>query len=333
MIAAAKASLTYYQANFSPYQFRQLRYLEFPAFDGSFAESFANTVPWSEAIGFIADLPTSSDKIDYVTYVGAHEIAHQWWAHQEIEAFEQGGAMLSETLAQYSALMVMKHMYGPDMIRRFLRYELDMYLARRGGDVIPEQPLERVEDQSYIYYQKGSLAMYRLQDELGEDVVNRALRNFLAKFAFKGPPYPTSQDLIAAFRAVAPPDKQALITDLFEKITLYDLKAVKASEKKRPDGRWDVALTVTAKKLYADGSGHETPSPMAETLDVGLFTAEPGKPGFKAKDVVQMTRLPIRSGSQVLHLVAPGPVRFAGVDPYNKLIDRNADDNVVAVSR
>jgi aminopeptidase N len=333
MLTAAKASLAYYQANFSPYQFRQLRYLEFPAFDGNFAESFANTVPWSEGIGFIANLPASSDKIDYVTYVGAHEIAHQWWGHQEMEADEQGGPMLSETLAQYSALMVMKHMYGPDMIRRFLRYELDTYLARRGGDVIPEQPLKTVENQQYIFYQKGSLAMYRLQDELGEDVVNRALRTFLAKFAFKGPPYPTSTDLISAFRAVAPPDKQALITDLFEKITLYDLKAAKASEKKRPDGRWDVALTVSARKMYADGSGHETTAPMNETLDVGLFTAEPGKPGFKAKDVVQMTRLPIRSGTQVLRLVAPGPVRFAGVDPYNKLIDRNADDNVTAVAR
>ena len=333
MISAAKASFAYYQANFSPYQFRQLRYLEFPAFDGSFAESFTNTVPWSEGIGFIADLPTSSDKIDYVTYVGAHEIAHQWWGHQEMEAFEQGGPMLSETLAQYSSLMVMKHMYGPAMIRRFLRYELDQYLARRGGDVIPEQPLEKVENQSYIYYQKGSLVMYRLQDELGEDVVNGALRSFLARFAFKGPPYPASTDLISAFRAAAPPDKQALITDLFEKITLYDLKAVKAASKRRADGRWDVALTVSARKMYANGAGRETSSPMNETLDVGLFTAEPGKPGFKAKDVVQMTRLPIRSGTQVLHLVAPGPVRFAGVDPYNKLIDRNADDNVIAVSR
>jgi aminopeptidase N len=333
MLTAAKASFAYYQANFSPYQFRQLRYLEFPVFDGTFAQSFANTVPWSEGIGFIADLPKSSDKIDYVTYVGAHEIAHQWWGHQEMAADEQGGALLVETLAQYSALMVMKHMYGPDMIRRFLHYELDIYLSRRGGDVLPEQPLETVEEQQYIFYNKGSLAMYRLQDELGEDVVNRALRRFLSGFAFKGPPYPTSADLIKAIRAEAPPDKQALITDLFEKITLYDLKAVKAASKKRADGRWDVDLTVTAKKLYADGSGHETASPMNETLDVGLFTSDPGKPGFAARNVVQMTRLPIRSGTQVLHLLAPGPIRFAGVDPYNKLIDRNADDNVVAVSR
>ncbi len=331
MIGAAKAAFDYYQSNFSPYQFHQLRFLEFPAFDGSFAESFAGTVPWSEDLGFVADLPKSSDKIDYVTYVGAHEIAHQWWGHHVVGADEQGSTMLSETLAQYSALMVMKHMYGPDMIRRFLKYELDRYLASRGSDVLPEEPLERVENQAYIHYRKGSLVMYRLQDEIGEDAVNRALRSLLAKYSFNGPPYPTSAELVAAFRAVAPPDKQALITDLFERITLYDLKAVKAVSRRRHDGRYDVELTVKADKLYADGKGRQTSSPMNETLDIGLFATDPTKPGFKSQAVVQMSRMQITSGAHTLHLVTARPAKFAGIDPYNKLIDRNADDNVVAV--
>ena len=332
MLAAMKASLDYDQASFSPYQFRQLRFVEFPDY-AKFAQSFANTIPWSEGLGFIADFPRDSDKIDYVTYVGAHEVAHQWWAHQVIGADEQGSTALSETLAQYSALMVMKHRYGPDMIRRFLKYELDRYLRSRGGDVLPEQPLERVEDQRYIHYDKGSLVMYRLQDEIGEDAVNRALRRLLNRYAFKGPPYPTSLDLVADIRAEAPADKQGLITDLFEKITLYDLKTTKAAAKKRADGRWDVALTVNARKVYADGKGKETPALMAETLDVGLFMAEPGRNGFDPTQIVLFERLPIRTGQQVLHLIAPRQPRFAGLDPYNKLIDRNAEDNTIAVTR
>ena len=331
MIKAMKASLDYDQANFSPYQFRQIRFLEFPAWNGAFAQSFANTVPWSEDLGFIADLPKRSDKIDYVTYVGAHEIAHQWWAHQVIGADEQGGEALAETLAQYSALMVMKHMYGPDMIRRFLKYELDRYLRSRGGDTLPEQSLERVEEQPYIYYRKGSLVMYRLQDEIGEDAVNRALRTLIAAHAFRGPPYPTTLDLVAALRAQAPPDKQALITDLFEKIALYDVKTTRAAASKRADGRYDVTLTVTARKLYADGAGKETEAPMAETLDVGLFTSDPGKPGFDAGKVISIQRMPIHTGVQTLRLIAAKAPRFAGADPYDKLIDRDADDNVIRV--
>ena len=330
MMAAMKASLDYYQANFSPYQFRQVRFIEFPDYQ-KFAQSFAGTIPWSEGLGFIADLPKDSSKIDYVTYVGAHEIAHQWWAHQIIGADEQGDTALSETLAQYSALMVMKHMYGPDMIRRFLKYELDRYLRARGGDVLPEQQLERVEDQPYIHYRKGSLVMYRLQDELGEEAVNAALRDLLTKYAFKGPPYPTALDLVAALRAHAPADKQGLITDLFEKITLYDIKATKAVAIRRKDGWWDLAMTITAKKLYADGKGKETDAPMNEVLDVGLFTAEPGKADFDSRKVLLFQREPIHTGTQIVHVVVATQPKFAGVDPYNKLIDRNADDNVVKV--
>lgn len=329
MKTAAKASLDYFQANFSPYQFRQLRFLEFPAY-ADFAQAFANTMPWSENLGFIADYRDAS-KIDMVTYIGAHEIGHQWWAHQVVGADQQGSTALSEALAQYSALMVMKRMYGEDQIRKFLKFELDSYLRARGGEPVEELPLYRVENQGYIHYRKGSLVMYRLQREIGEDAVNRALQRVLRIHAFNGAPYPTSIDLISALRAEARADKQDLITDLFQKITLYDIQTRSVAVKKRPDGRFDVTLTVQARKLYADGKGKETEAPLNETLDVGLFTAMPGDKGFSGKSVMTMVKRPIRSGTQTLTFTVDKAPRYAGVDPYNYLIDRNSDDNVARV--
>jgi ABC-2 type transport system permease protein len=329
MISAMKRSLDYDQANFSPYQFRQLRFQEFPDY-AEFAQSFANTIPWSEGLFFISDYRDPT-KIDMVTYVGAHEIGHQWWAHQVIGADQQGGAMLSETFAQYSALMVMKHAYGEDQIRKFLKFELDSYLRARGGDPIDEQPLAKVENQPYIYYRKGSLVLYRLQAEIGEEAVNRALRGLIAKFGFKGAPYPNTNDFLTLLRAEAPADKQALITDLFEKITLYDLKAKSASVTKRADGRYEVKLVVDAQKKYADGKGKETAAPLDETMDIGLFLAKPGDKGFSAKDVVVYARRPVRSGVQTFTFVTDKAPSFAGVDPYNTVIDRNGDDNTVKV--
>ena len=310
MLDGLAASLDYFQANFSPYQFRQARIVEFPDY-ASFAQSYPNTFAWSEGLGFIADL-SDPTKIDYVTYVGAHEFGHQWWAHQIVGSNQQGATVLSETLAQYSALMVMEKMYGKDQIRRFLKQELDRYLRSRGTERLEELPLMRVENQQYIHYQKGGLVMYLLRDQIGEEAVNRALRRVLAQYAFQSAPYPRSLDLIAALRAEAPADKQALITDLFEKITLYDVKTTGVTATRRADGRWDVAVTVDARKLYADGEGVETASPLNETFDVGMFTAEPGKDAFDEDDVVLLERRPT----------------FAGVDPYNKWIDRNSDDNV-----
>lgn len=331
MKTAMKRSLDYMGTNFSPYQFRQLRFQEFPDY-AQFAQSFANTIPWSEGMFFISDYRDPT-KIDMVTYVGAHEIGHQWWAHQVIGADQQGGAMLSETFAQYSALMVMKHTYGEPQIRKFLKFELDSYLRARGGDVIDEQPLYKVENQPYVYYRKGSLVMYRLQSELGEETVNRALRKLIADHAFKGAPYPITTDFLTALRAEAPADKQALITDLFEKITLYDLKTKSAAVKKREDGKFEVTLTVDAQKKYADGKGKETNAALNETMDIGLFTAKPGDKGFDAADVVAYERRPVRSGVQTFTFVTAKAPKFAGIDPYNTVIDRNGDDNTVAVGR
>lgn len=329
MLDSLAASLDYFQANFSPYQFRQARIVEFPY--GSYAQSYPNTFAWSEGLGFIADL-NDPEKVDYVTYIGAHEFAHQWWAHQVVGSNQQGATVLSETLAQYSALMVMEKMYGENQIRRFLKQELDRYLRSRGTERLEELPLMRVENQPYIHYQKGGLVMYLLRDQIGEDAVNRALRRVLAQYAFKGAPYPRSLDLIAAIRAEAPADKQALITDLFEKITLYDVKTTGVTSTRRADGRWNVAVTVDARKLYADGEGVETEAPLNEMFDVGVFTAEPGKGGFDREDVILLERRPIRSGVQTLRFITAREPKFAGVDPYNKWIDRDSSDNVRGVS-
>jgi len=160
------------------------------------------------------------------------------------------------------------------------------------------------------------------------------LRKLLACYAFKGPPYASSKDLVALFRVEAPADKQQLITDLFERITLYDVAATRAVVNKREDGKYVVHLTVRAKKLYADGSGREHEAPMAdESFDVGVFRAAPGKPGFSAKDVMAFHRVLLSSGVHTFDIVVEGAPAFAGIDPYNKRIDRNPDDNVVKVDR
>jgi ABC-2 type transport system permease protein len=331
MLKALEVSLDYYQASFGPYQFDHARIIEFPGYQ-TFAQAFAGTMPYSESIGFAADV-TDPDSIDYVTYITAHELGHQYWAHQVVGADMQGQTITSETLAQYSALMVMKKLYGPDKIRRFLKYELDQYLAGRKGDPIGEQPLYRVENQPYVHYRKGSLVMYLLQERLGEDAVNRALARFIQTWKFKGAPYHRSVDLIAEFRKEAKtPEQQALITDLFEKITVYDFKAKEAKTKKLASGLWQTTINVEAAKYYADAKGNEKAAPLAESIEVGLFGARPGIGAFGKKDVVSIERRPVKGGKQQIVVTSKTKPAFGGIDPYNYYIDRNSDDNVIDVT-
>jgi hypothetical protein len=165
---------------------------------------------------------------------------------------------------------------------------------------------------------------------IGEEAVNRALRAFLAQYAFKAAPYPTSRDLLRYLRAEAG-DQQQLVTDLFEKITLYDSKVTSASTHKRPDGNWDVEMEVDLHKLYADGQGHETEVPLIEKFDVGAFTVEPGQNGFASSDIVSFERKDVHSGLQTLKWITRREPKFIGIDPYNKRVDRNSEDNVMKI--
>jgi aminopeptidase N len=331
MLEAMKASLGYFTRNFGPYQFSYARITEFPGY-ASFAQAFAGTIPYSESIGFAADV-RDPDTIDYVSYVTAHELGHQYWAHQLVGADMQGSTLLSETLAQYSALMVMQELYGKDKIRRFLKFELDQYLAGRKTDILEEQPLVRVENQGHIHYRKGALAMYLLQHRLGADATNRALARLIKKFKFKGAPYPRSLDLIAELRREARTAEQhSLITDLFEKITIYDLKAKGAEAKQTSNGQWITRITIEARKFYADGKGNERPASLDESIEVGVFTARPESGAFDKSKVLQIKRYPIRAGHQVIVVVTAEKPLLAGIDPYNLYVDRDSDDNLSPVS-
>jgi ABC-type transport system involved in multi-copper enzyme maturation permease subunit len=324
MIDASRKSLAYFEKNFSPYQHRQLRIVEFPGY-AQFAQSFANTIPYSESIGFIADL-RDEDALDYVFYVTAHEVAHQWWAHQVIGANVQGATALSESLAQYSALMVMEQEYGRSKMRRFLKYELDSYLTGRGRERDRELPLLRVEDQPYIHYQKGSLVFYRLREELGEETLNRALARFLADKGYQAPPYTTSAELLDYLRAEATPAQQALLADLFEKISLYDNRVESASSRRLPDGRFEVTLDLRTAKLYADGTGKESPGTMDDWMDVAVFARGPS--GEEADErVLYLGRHRFDADRTTLTLTVDEQPYEAGVDPYNKLVDRISQDN------
>jgi ABC-2 type transport system permease protein len=328
MVAGVQDALAYFTQHYGPYQHKVLRIIEFPRFSrgGGFAESFPNSVPFNEAIGFTAKVDDSDDKdVDYPYFVTAHEVAHQWWAHQEVPANVQGGEFITESLSEYSALMVLKHKYGDARMRRFLRYELDRYLNGRGMEQKGEQPLLRADGAAYVHYQKGALALYALQDAIGEPAMDDALSAFLAKWRFKGPPYAISRDLIAELRRVTPAEHQGLIEDYFETITLFDDRALTATAKDRGDGTYAVELTVLAKKTRADAAGNEQDAPLDATVDIGVQDAK--------GDFLFLEKRRVKSGENRFTFDVKGVPARAGIDPLGKLIDRDASDNMVDVTR
>ena len=341
MLASSRRGLDYYQAHYSPFQFTQYRIMEFPRYR-TFAQSFPNTVPYSEAIGFIGRM-LKKDDVDLTYFVTAHELGHQWWGHQLIGGQVQGSNMMAETLAQYSAYMVMQQKYGKDYMRKVLRYFLDRYLRGRAGELRHEPPLSLVQRESYVWYEKGGQIMYSLADYIGEDKIDLALHNFLMQYRYANAnnqvdaadashsaldnAYPDTRLLYEALKAQTPPELQYLLDDGFNRIVLYDNKALSATSQKMPDGKYKVTLNVQARKVQADGNGAESPMPLADYIDVGVFTGKKDE-----EKPLYMKREKFTQEHQTFTIVVNQQPTRAGIDPYNKLIDRIADDNTVDVT-
>src|SRR5208337_3793993 len=329
MMNSLEKSLEYYTTNFGPYYHQEARIIEFPRV-AKFAQAFAGTMPYSESIGFIANL-NDPDDIDMVFYVVAHEMGHQWWAHQVMGANMQGATFLSESLAQYSALMVMEKEYGRDMMRKFLRYEMDEYLRSRGRERLKEHPLLTVEmQQGYIHYRKASVVLYYLKEMIGEEKVNAALRKLVRQYAYNAPPYPTSWALVDALSEETPPQYQYLIKDLFEDITLFSNRTLAASARRRADGKYDVTIDIETHKFKADAKGNETEVPMDDWIDIGAF-AKPEK-GRKYGRTLYRDRVHIAGTRSTYTFAVSELPDQAGVDPFLLLVDRIPDDNTKKVS-
>jgi len=326
MLSSLKKTIAYAGKNFAPYRHEQARIIEFPRY-ATFAQAFPGTMPYSEAIGFITDLREPED-IDPVFYVVAHEVGHQWWAHQVIGAVMQGATLLSESMAQYTALMVMEREYGRPHMRKFMKYEADKYQNARGSEAIGESPLLTVENQSYIHYNKGSVMLYGLREFLGEDALNRAFSHMVDSFGYAEPPYPTSLDMYRAMRAVTPDSLLYLLDDNITRITLYNNGVQEVTARMEADSSWTVDVLITAAKMYSDSLGVETEAPMDDWIDVAVMPKMRFGKDKEMSDIpLARQRLKLRTGENRLSFRVSEQPGAVEIDPDHLFFDRLPADN------
>ncbi len=141
-------------------------------------------------------------------------------------------------------------------------------------------------------------------------------------------PYPDTREFVAALREQTPPELQYFIDDGFNRIVLYDNKALSATSQKTADGKYKVTLNVQARKVQSDGNGVESAMPLADYIDIGVFTGKKDeeKPLYLKKEK-------LTAEHQTFTIIVDQQPTRAGIDPYNKLIDRIADDNMIDITR
>jgi hypothetical protein len=295
--------------------------VEYPAAGGSLHAAPATI--WYQELFSLFDTPRDPRRIDLPFAVVAHEVAHQWWGSQGARV--EGLALLSESLAWYSALGVIEHEYGTEHLARFLGFMRESYLTPRSrADV----PLLRAAD-SFLAYRKGPFAMYALREYVGEESVDLALRRLLARYASPEPPFATSLDLYRELQEVTPDALQDLLGDLFDRNTFWELETRQASAQQTPGGEWQVSLDVVARKVVVDTAGGETDMPMDDLVEIGVFG--PAEDGESPGGPIYLALHRIGTGPQTITITVPRRPARAGIDPRHLLIDVEPRDNLVDI--
>ncbi len=170
--------------------------------------------------------------------------------------------------------------------------------------------------------------MYALSEYIGEDRVNDALRHLLEEHGSGAPPLPTSLDLYRELQAVTPDSLQYLLHDLFEANTFWELETERATAEQTEAGTWQVTLDVQARKLVVDTAGVETPVPMDDWVEIGVFA--PAEEGNGLGEPIYLQKHRIRSAEQTITVTVPRKPARAGIDPYH-LLDWERGDNTEEV--
>lgn len=341
MMDAIKKGLEIFSRDYGPYQYAQVRIMEFPS--GGFAQAFAGTIPFSENIGFMRDPgdPDDQDSIDIATYVTLHEMAHQWFAHQIVSANTKGNTILTEGLSEHSAMLAYEEIYGWQKARLMLdKRAIQTYLITRTVDKDKEPVLAEAESEQYVHYNKAAWVFWGLRHYIGVDTLQTALRKFVEDYGSKGPPYPTTLQLIEYLREAAGPDYDQLITDYFDRITFWDLGYGEDDPVMTTldNGKTKVDFTVTIdKKIASSKDGKETSvteidgEVLSEWVEIGFYDTDPKE--TLGGDWTALERVRITETQTPLSFTLDAPPNFIVLDPRRLLIERVEKDNTVDLSK
>jgi ABC-2 type transport system permease protein len=323
MMHGVFSALQYYSEQFGPYPYSHLTIVEHPAAPGTGMHADPSMISYGQ--GYTDWFPENEHSLDFPYAVMGHEMGHQWTLPY---AYVEGLPFLSEGLAWYYGMMLVKATRTPEQSRRLLSFMRQPY---------PHQPIRRGEPllralDPYLAYKRGPLAMNALSEFVGAEQVNRALRTLNEKSDSAGAAPVSTLDLYRELKIVTPDSLQNLLREFFEVNTLWQFETRNVKATQLDGGLWTVTLDVKATKIVYDSAGVETELPLDQWIPIGVFGEhEPGYDELSSPLYLQKHR--IRSGEQTITVTVRGKPVLAGIDPHHLLDweEKEDDDNIEAI--
>lgn len=325
ILESIKLSLSYFAENFGPYPHNTFRIIEVPRYyttSGPFiGQAFSSMMTVSEDLNFIYKVDQEGQEAFLILF--AHELAHQWWPEQVIGARVRGSHFLSESFAEYSALMVLEKAYGLERVKRVLRYSLNRYLEGR-KKYHGENPLISSIEKN-VYYEKGGFLLYALKNLIGEKKLNSILKEFLNTYAYKGPPFPRSLEFIDLLKKRTHKKYHTFIVDSFERITFYKNRISNIECKKRLDGKILIKVKVIGEKLFPHSNRSIPKGDLIAETSLGI-SDQKGK-------WIYLEKHTLKTGENLFSvLINPDQEPYQLVlDPFYLFMDWSLNDNKILI--
>jgi ABC-2 type transport system permease protein len=317
LLKATKSTLDYCQKNFGQYPYKVIRYAEISAFaEGFAATAYPGTIYMKENFGFYSDI-SRGDKEDVINQLAGHELSHQWWGGEKFSPEEkEGGWILTETLAQYTELMLYEKRHGRERALETVKVHLDLYLSNRSfGE---EMPLYKTHyDTPHLPYNKGMVIMHQLRLLIGEVNVNKVLKALLTNYAYPNKPADT-HDFINEIYNVTPKHFHSKVDEMFKQVITYTSKVESVSSRKISDKISEVVFDVSSSKFSESSKGKQTLMANDATIDIGIYDEN---------EKLTVQSFPIYKNRIKGKILVSGlPVSII-IDPNLKNIDTFPEDN------
>jgi hypothetical protein len=321
MLQGMKDALDYCGKNFGRYPFPVLTLAEIPQYAGA-ATSYPGLMFNAERINYLSDY-SDPEKVNQAYAIAVHETAHEWWGTKLQPSPKPGRKVITETLAKYTENMVIEQRFGKMYLRNYLENDSRLYFVYRSFTE-DEHAMDTVIGQPFVYYQKGGIGMYAIQDQLGDQTVNAALSLFLKDHEDAG----IGADVSGLKQALSngrSTQEVNLINDLFSKRVTWDLSVGHASSKQLPDGKFEIECEVLVKKM--DGSYHSSTEIAAnDSIYIAAFDEVPARWSAKTTPVFIRKHL-LKSGKNTLRFIADKKPAAVSIDPYSLILDADPSDN------
>jgi ABC-2 type transport system permease protein len=323
MVQGVQASFNYLSAEFGRYPHSEIRFTEVPGYNKGL-HAYPTNIFYRE--GFALLKPAEDPRgIDIVFATVAHEVAHQWWGHQVSPAPIKGAALITESLAWFSAFEIIKQALGQESFLAMISLARDDYFSPQEREA---EPLLQANQTSLIY-RKGPLALYALREYIGKEELQLGLQNFFKQYSTVSTARPFPSDLYRELQTVTPDSMRYLLHDLFATNTFWELKTEKAVASPTSSGKWKVTMDVYARKYTVDKKGTQTDVAMNDWIQIGVYGV-PGKTTADTNLYRQQHRL--RPGQQRIEIEVTDKPGSAGIDPNHLLFDLNRKDNRMDVN-